>query len=75
MTHKEKRAPVQGARVLRITIPAGTVDWSEHLEAWEKYAARHGRDQSAERIAERDGFGLLELLCYLGRPPKTWEPR
>lgn len=53
----------------------GTITWSEHLEAWEHYARRFGRDQSAERLAERGGFGWAELVELLGHEPRTWEPR
>jgi hypothetical protein len=53
----------------------GTVSWEEHLEAFEVYAKRYGRDQSAERIDERGGFGYLEIVEFLGHAPKTWAPR
>jgi hypothetical protein len=52
----------------------GTITWVEHLEAWEAYAKRYGTYQSAERIAERCGFGYWELTDQLGHAPKTWEP-
>lgn len=48
---------------------AGTVSWAEHVEAWEAYAKRYGRDQSAERLAERGGFGYAEIVKHLGREP------
>lgn len=73
-----KRAPVQGDRC---GIPQGhpghgpgTISWAEHELAWSSYAARHGRDQSAARIAERGGFGYQELQTHLGRDPQTWVP-
>jgi hypothetical protein len=70
-----RRAPVQGDyRRVGTRVP-GTIAWAEHLEAFESYAARYGRSQSAERIAERGGFGYLELVDFLGHEPKTWEPR
>lgn len=80
------RAPVQGTgpywtppdNWMRKKIPTkepGTIEWSEHLEVWEKYAEQHGRSQSAERIAERWGFGFFEAETLLGRPLKTWKPR
>ena len=68
----ERRAPVQMSPKLR--KPPGTVSWTEHCEAWEAYAKRHGRDQSAERMAERHGFSYCELVMFLGREPSTWEP-
>lgn len=55
--------------------PAGTVSWEEHLAAWEVYAKRYGREQSAERVAERCGFCWAELREFLGHAPTTWEPR
>ena len=73
-----RRAPVQGethdAQGRYAPRPAGTIAWPEHLEAYEAYARRYGRSQSAERIAERAGFGFYELVDLLGREPTTWEP-
>lgn len=62
------RAPVQrGPRG-----PAGTITWAEHVEAWAAYDRRyHG--QTAERIAERGGFGHTELAALLGHAPRTFE--
>ena len=77
----ERRAPVQGERQLlpsfpfRSSLPAGTVEWSEHVKAWETYAQHFGRNQDAERMAQRGGFGYVELCAFLGRPPETWRPR
>lgn len=77
----ERRAPVQGDswRPPRIPCvprrPAGTISWEEHLEIYERYAARYGRDQSAERLAQRGGFGYGEATELLGRQPATWRPR
>lgn len=48
----------------RTRAPAGTpgsVPWAVHVRAWESYAARHGKDQSAARIAERGGFDWREM--------------
>jgi hypothetical protein len=56
-------APVQS--------PYGTVAWSEHVEAWDVYSKRH-QGQSAERIAERAGFGYGELTTLLGHEPTTY---
>lgn len=50
----------------------GTVAWEEHAEAWEGYARRYGKDQSAERLAQRGGFGYAEITGHLGHQPKTW---
>jgi hypothetical protein len=62
----ERRAPVNGP-------PGGTIAWSEHVEAWEAYHRQY-RDQDAERIAARGGFGLVELVWQLGHMPVTWAP-
>lgn len=51
----------------------GTISWEEHVEAWNDYARRYGRDQTAERLAERGGFGYGEITEHLGHPPRTWE--
>jgi hypothetical protein len=53
----------------------GSITWAEHEEAWADYAKRYGRDQDAETIATRGGFGYSELVDHLGHPPRTWEPR
>ncbi len=66
-----RRAPVQAER----DRPAGSILWWEHQDAWVEYARRYGGGQSAERIAERGGFGFLELAELLGREPETWERR
>lgn len=72
MSEMSKRAPVQWEFRKR---PPGTIAWSEHVEAWTAYATRYGNSQSAERIAERGGFGFDELVILLGREPETWEAR
>lgn len=69
-----RRVPVQADN----TSPgkrAGTVEWHEHECAWRDYARRYGTSQSAERIAERGGFGYGELVVHLGHAPLTWEAR
>ena len=48
-------------------VPHGVafrVPWRIHVKAWEKYH-KHFSGQSAERIAERGGFGLEELIFLL----------
>lgn len=71
--HAGRRAPVQRSREL--SKPDGTLSWDEHLLAYEVYAAKYGRSQSAEQIAQRGGFGYSELLLFFGQDPMTWEPR
>ena len=76
----DRRAPVQGdmgwqfGRKPGLHAP-GTIAWAEHLTAWTVYARKYGNDQSAERLAERGGFGYDELVDLLGHEPKTWEHR
>lgn len=62
------RAPVQKSRL----GPAGTISWAEHVAVWEAYARRYGNGQSAERIAERGGFGHGEILDLTGGLPHTF---
>ena len=72
-----RRASVQANRRIPVGHPGhgpGTIAWAEHELAWSAYAARYGRDQSAERIHERGGFCYLELEQWLGRKPETWVP-
>jgi hypothetical protein len=56
--------------------PSGTVLWTEHEEAWRGYAKKFpsSASQTAERVAERGGFGYEEMTGYLGHAPTTWEP-
>ena len=79
---EERRAPVQGrpksirrARAEKPGDPPGTISWEEHEEAYRDYARRYGTSQSAERLAERGGFGYDELVDHLKRAPTTWRPR
>ena len=70
-----RRAPVQADTYgTKNGHGPGTVAWAEHVEAWSAYAVRYGRDQSAERMAQRGGFSYGELTLYLGHEPKTWKP-
>ena len=71
-----QRAPVQGAHYMPKGAgrEPGTIAWVEHLAVFEPYAKRYGRDQSAERLAERGGFSWGEIVMFTGAPPKTWRP-
>ena len=73
---KINRVPVQGEfhRGANWRFKPGTISWGEHAEAYTEYAKRHGTSQTAERIAERGGFGYSELVKLLGHSPKTWMP-
>lgn len=68
-----RRAPVQASRGADAG-PAGSISWAEHVEVWQVYAQKHGTHQSAERIAERGGFGYGEIVLFTGHPPRTFEP-
>lgn len=81
----ERRAPVQGDRCYKMMTghsarrpdskPPGTIAWSEHLAVYERYRERYGDSQSAERLAERGGFGFREIEMLTGAEPRTWLPR
>lgn len=82
----KERAPVQGDETYELYAdhpsrkknakPSGTISWEEHVEAWNGYERKYGRGyQSAERIAERGGFGYEELMEFLGKEPTTWKER
>lgn len=61
----KRTAPIQPQRGL--PFPA-RVPWALHERAWSQYAAAGHGDQSAERLAERGGFGVGEFVaCLLGR--------
>lgn len=53
-----KTAPVQAES--RCRIP-----WDVHVRAWQVYAAIGHGSQSAQRIAERGGFGTYEIALLL----------
>lgn len=40
------------------------VPWRIHEKAWQEYT-KHYSGQSAERLADRGGFGLEELIYFL----------
>lgn len=69
-TQEERRAPVQAEK----DKPRGTIAWWEHLIVYAAYAEKYGKSQSAERIAERQGFGYYEACKLIGRSTLvTWE--
>ncbi len=57
-----RTAPVQVER--GVAFPA-RIPWHFHERAWGAYAAAGHGDQSAERLAERGGFGVYELVACL----------
>ena len=73
---EKKRVPVQGRNIRgRTAIPPGTIDYDEHILAWNGYVKLYGDYQTADRIAERGGFGYDELVSFLGHHPSTWKAR
>lgn len=58
-----RRAPVQVRQYRGDSAPS--VPWAVHVRAWQAYAALGHGDQSAERIAERGGFGWQEMVLML----------
>jgi hypothetical protein len=67
----------QGVDVLPSRVPDGSVSWADHLLAYAAYAAKYGTEQSAERIADRGGFGVEEIGKILNVPHAldSWRPR
>lgn len=64
----EKRFPLQIARdtPTHFTYPEfRTCSWALAELAFKGYAARYGKSQSLERIAERGGFSPAEMIRYL----------
>ncbi len=65
----EKRHPMN-------RIPEGSVPWKLAECAYEVYSHIYGTDQSLERLAERGGFGWVELTVFLSArryPKKSWK--
>lgn len=58
----------------KLAHPQGTISWEEFLEAYKAYSKRYGKEQSAETLAARGGFGYIEIIQFLGHEPKTWKP-
>lgn len=67
------RAPVQPVYVRDPAKrrPWGSITREEHETIHKAYTAL-GFSQSAERIAQRGGFGYDEIVFLTGHPPKTW---
>lgn len=59
---RKRRVPVQ--RDSNRRVPPGTTTWEIHYVAWTNYNLYH-YEQSAERIAQRGGFGYREIQCAL----------
>jgi hypothetical protein len=62
---ERRNAPVQMPHHGR--VPHGIrfrVPWRIHEKAWKEYA-KHFSGQSAERLADRGGFGLEALIYFL----------
>lgn len=58
-----KKFPIQGKETYtgeRVRIP-----WEYAEEAYKEYSTQYGTDQSLERLAEREGFGVFEIIDLL----------
>ncbi len=44
---------------------ACTIPWWLAEAVYEEYSAQYGTDQSLEQMAERNGFGRVEILVFL----------
>ncbi len=87
MSDEERRAPTQGGSWKGVPagqlaslnrskrIPPGTISWADHLRVYAAYSQRFGTGQSAERLAERGGFCVAEIV-WLGVPDAlaSWLP-
>ena len=62
-TRQAKMFPIQGRETYsneRIKIP-----WGHAEEAYKEYSEQYGTQQSLERLAERQGFGVFEIIDLL----------
>ncbi len=65
--------PIQGETSYRdsggrmVYPQQSTIPWWLAEEAYIYYSAKYGKEQSLERLAERGGFGRIELLLFLRR--------
>ena len=60
-----KTAPIQidfNARALGLNIQYACTPWVEHERIFFRYARKYGNSQSAEKIADRGGFGIKEAI-------------
>jgi hypothetical protein len=61
MLGSEEAGEDSGPRIVPVQGYSAGIPWSMHLRAWDVYARKWGRSQSAERLAERGGFHVDEL--------------
>lgn len=72
---EKRRCPIQGEYGRRMPMANGSspvrsflptdVDWRLAELAYSEYVNHGGRGQSLERLAERGGFGIEELVLFL----------
>lgn len=65
-TEKKKWFPVQGLS----HVPHGVrfrISWEIAEKAYEYYSEKFGKGQSLERLAERGGFDISEIICFLAK--------
>lgn len=64
MPHQFEAPPAQRRFPIQ---QGGTVDWAAAEQAYARYVAQFGHEQSLQRLAERGGFGIGEFcLLYSG---------
>ncbi len=78
----ERMFPIQAdfigeeRRIPSERLPAHQVPWKVAERAYDVYSHIFGTDQSLERLAERGGFGWIELTVFLVArrwPKKEWK--
>lgn len=60
---EEKKFPIQGRE--NYTQEPIRIPWGHAEEAYKEYSALYGTQQSLERLAERQGFGVFEIIDLL----------
>ena len=67
VVNREVVKPLKTAPYQKNDYSIGAITYDVHLLAYEGYAAKYGKRQSAEHIAERGGFGEEELDMFYPR--------
>lgn len=60
---EEKKFPIQGRE--NYSGEPVRIPWNYAEEAYKEYSAQYGTQQSLERLAERHGFGVFEIIDLL----------
>lgn len=59
----ERKFPIQGLE--KYTNQPVRIPWEVAEMAYEEYKARYGTQQTLERLSERGGFGVWEVIDLL----------